>query len=230
MNNKPVFKLVVAGVMLSSIINVAEATPSSIPNIKITEWMYNPTGTATLGEFVEFTNLGTAAVDFAGWSFDDSHEIAGTVSLTSFGLVAAGESVLLTDNTAAAFRAAWGLASTVKIITNTLHSLGANDEINLYDNTNILRDRLTYSTTNGPSTKAVSGIPGSLAALGANNAGLWVLSTVGNTDGAHTSSAGDIGSPGESSFISAVPVPAATWLFGTGLLGFFGATRKRKTA
>ena len=29
--------------------------------------------------------------------------------------------------------------------------------------------------------------------------------------------------------ISAVPVPAAVWLFGTGIISLFGFTRKRKT-
>jgi predicted extracellular nuclease len=226
MSNNYAAKLLVAGIFLSSLINSAEA---SVTGVKITEWMYNPKGTAALGEFVEFTNFGPTAVDFTNWSFDDNTRLPGSQSLSLFGSVASGESVILTDNDANAFRTAWGLASTVKVIGGNTNNLGANDEINLYNGSTLV-DSLTYSTSIGPSTNKISGIPGSIAALGANNAALWVLSTVGNSDGAYTSLTGDIGSPGlaKSSFapVSSVPVPAAVWLFGTGLLGLLGRTRK----
>src|ERR1700748_3007741 len=73
----------------------------------VTEFMYNGND----GEFVEFTNTGPAAVDMTGWSFDDDSRTAGSFTLSPFGTVAAGESVVLTDNaTAAGFRTAWGLS------------------------------------------------------------------------------------------------------------------------
>ena len=53
-----------SALLLSS---VAAATPV----VAITEWMYNG------DEFVEFTNLSSAPVDMAGWSFDDNSRIAG---------------------------------------------------------------------------------------------------------------------------------------------------------
>ncbi|MEI6334748.1 MAG: autotransporter-associated beta strand repeat-containing protein [Methylococcaceae bacterium] len=40
----------------------------------------------------------------------------------------------------------------------------------------------------------------------------------------------DGGVNGNDILLTAVPVPAAAWLFGTGFLGFFGAARKRKAA
>jgi hypothetical protein len=226
MYNKIFFKLVFAGAMLSGFANTAQA---SLSGVMITEWLYNPKGTAALGEYVEFTNFGPTPVDFTNWSFDDNTRLYGSQSLALFGSVASGESVILTDNDANAFRTAWGLASSVKVIGGNTNNLGANDEINLYNGSSLV-DRLTYSTVIGPSTNKISGIPGSLAALGVNNAALWVLSTVGNSDGAYKSINGDIGSPGKSLFasVSAVPVPIAVWLFGSGLLGLVGATRKRK--
>ncbi len=40
----------------------------------------------------------------------------------------------------------------------------------------------------------------------------------------------DGGVNGNDILLTAVPVPAAVWLFGTGMLGFFSAARKRKAA
>ncbi|WP_243221134.1 lamin tail domain-containing protein [Methylobacter sp. S3L5C] len=227
MNNKTIVKLLAAGAMLSGLINTAEA---SVTNVKITEWMYN----SNAGEFIEFTNLGSTAVNFAGWSFDDASRAPNSVTLSDFGLIGAGESVILTELTATAFRTEWNLSSNIKVIGNNTQNLGRSDEINLYDNTNTLIDRLTYNdagtgNVKGPRTQYVSGIPGSLAALGANNASLWALSTVGNLDGAYLSLSGDIASPGKTSFaVSAVPVPAAVWLFSSALaaLGFVGRRKK----
>jgi hypothetical protein len=59
--------------------------------MRITEWMYNG---AT--EFMEFTNVGASSIDMTGWSYDDSDRVPGSVDLTAFGSVAAGESVILT--------------------------------------------------------------------------------------------------------------------------------------
>ncbi len=224
MKNKNLVKLLVVGVMLSGLINTAEA---SLTGIKITEWMYNADDTG--GEFVEFTNFGATAVDFTGWSFDDNSRAPGSKKLSGFGLVAAGESVILTELSAVLFRTEWNLASSVKVIGGNTQNLARSDEINLYNNSNALVDRLTYNDQGagklkGPRTKGTSGVPNSLAVLGTNNASLWHLSVVGNTDGAYTSMSGDIGSPGKTSLITAVPLPATAWMFGAGLLGL---ARKR---
>jgi len=111
--------------------------------IVISEWMYNGAGSGSTGEFVEFTNIGTSSVDMTGWSFDDDSRTPGTVSLSAFGVVAPGESVILTDDTAAGFTTAWGLSG-VKIIGGNTANLGRNDEINLFNAAGNLVDRLTY--------------------------------------------------------------------------------------
>lgn len=66
---------------------LAAGTASAHAQVRITEWMYsgNP------GEYVEFTNLGPAAVDFTGWSFDDDSRTPGVFSLSGFGVVQPGE-------------------------------------------------------------------------------------------------------------------------------------------
>lgn len=192
-------------------------------DVYITEWMYKGGG----GEFIEFTNLGTSAVDFTGWSYDDDSEHPGTFSLSGFGLVQAGESVVITEDNAETFRAAWGLDSSVKILGGYTNNIGSDDEINLYDNLNNLVDRLTYSSGT-LSTKGTSGIPTTLAALGLNDDSLWMYSAVGDIDGGHLSSNLDLGSPGSFRDVAPVPVPAAVWMFGSALTGLFGLRRRRE--
>jgi hypothetical protein len=196
-------------------------------DVRITEWMYN--GNA---EFVEFTNLGAAAVDFAGWSYDDSGATPGAFDLSGFGLVAPGESVIITEALAADFRADWGLAAGVRILGGYTNNLGRADQINLYSGATLV-DRLSYAdngAAGGPRTQGRSGVASTAAALGADDARLWQLSAVGDFEHSFLSLGGEIGSPGFTQYAAAVPEPE-TWamlLAGLGLVGFM--TRRRTRA
>lgn len=202
------------GVLALALPTAAQAADT--PNVKITEWMYNPVHSS--GEFFEITNLGSTPVSLAGWSFDDDSETPGTVPLDSLGTLAVGQSAIVTESADATFRTEWNLGADVKILAGNTTNLGRADEINIFDGPDAvanLVDRLTYNdqgtgTVKGPRTQGVAGVPTTAAALGANDASQWQLSSVGDAEGSWASTTGDIGSPGKSRFAPATP-PAPAW-------------------
>ncbi len=192
-------------------------------DIRITEYMYqgNNAGADALAEFFEITNFGAAAVNMAAWSIDDNSQTPGSQSLASLGMLAPGESAVVTEMTDAAFRARWGLGAAVKILAGNTQNLGRGDEINLYDGTTLI-DRLTFDDQAGKGfrTRAASGWR--YRSLGGGPYGdadsTWALSTVGDAQNSwkaiSPANADDIGSPG--SYV--VPAPGALGLLGLGAL------------
>jgi hypothetical protein len=164
--------------------------------MRITEYMYSGED----GEFVEFTNVGDAPVNLLGWSFSDSARQPGAQALAGFALVQPGESVLLTEASAPAFRSAWGLCGGVRVIGGLTQNLGREDEINLFDNRGELVDRLTYGDVVFPGSIRTQGASGwvSEAGLGANDALAWTLSALADPEASAASVGGDLGSPGRS--------------------------------
>ncbi len=195
---------------------------SANAQVRITEWAYSALSAGGTGEFIEFTNIGASPVNMTGWSFDDDSQLPGVVDLSAFGLVAPGESVILTEADASLFRADWGLSAAIKIIGGNTTNLGRNDEINLFNGVTLI-DRLTFGDQNFPGTIRTQNVTGITLPTnyGTNNVAGWFFSTNGDIYGSHFSASGDLGNPG----ITAIPAPGAVALLGLG--GLMMGRRRR---
>jgi hypothetical protein len=224
--------LVQAALLAGIFASPALAAGDPNATVRVTEFMQ--TGTAGGNrEFFELTNLGTAAVDISGWSYNDDNPNSPVLfSTLGVGSLAAGQSVVFTELTADAFRSYWNLPSTALVFSyggNSNLSSGG-DQINIYNSatqsTATLIDGITFGAgTNGVSKNRPVGGTGNV------DGASYVLSVAGDAFGSHLAGGAgtDLGNPGF--YPSATPaVPeAATWammIAGFGLTG--GALRRRR--
>jgi hypothetical protein len=181
----------------------------SAAGMRVSEWMYSGAG----GEFIEFTNLSSSPIDMTGWSMDDDHALPGAFSLGAFGVVAPGESVVVTEAEAAAFRAAWSLDPAVKVIgglgTVGGNNLGRSDQIHLFDASGTLVDRLAFGDQTFAGTIRTQNASGQTCreALGADDVSLWSLSAAGDVFGSYVSALADVGTPGFARRLPCSPCP-----------------------
>lgn len=214
---------------------LAVATVAS-SQVRITEWMYDGSsftyaGASQGGEFFEITNVGPTAVSLAGWKYDDdSRDPSVGLDLSSFGTLARGESAIVAEASADAFRSFWSLSASVKMIGSNAINLGRADEINLFEASGALVDRLTYADNatpaNGPRTQNASGNV-ALADAASDLATNAALSTVGDVYGSYRTGVANngttfyVGNPGK---YAPVPEPASMLALGIGAVAL---TRRR---
>ncbi|MDF1837066.1 MAG: CotH kinase family protein [Planctomycetota bacterium] len=162
--------------------------------MRITEFLYSGSD----GEFVELTNTGSAPVDMAGWSMDDQSNVAGSFDLSAAGIVMPGQSIVITDEDPVLFGTAWGLAGVVVVGPTSEANLGRNDEINIYDASGDLVERLTYGDEDFPGSVRTKDASGQLCAqsMGTNNPFGATLAMASDAFGSYVSTGGDLGSPG----------------------------------
>ena len=205
------------GIATLAILSPAHA---AAPNIQITEISYGGLasgakaypGDAGDGEYIELTNVGDAPQDFTGWKYAANKSAtmptAGTIDLSSYGSVAPGESVIITDLTPADFRTEWNLKPTVKVINDGAATInGGPDAVAVFDGGGTLVDSLSYAA-GFMSAKGVAAWanPGHLADVDTATPGAWTSpATAGDAEGSWTSANGAVGSPGASTFGTSTP-------------------------
>ncbi len=163
--------------------------------VRVTEFMYFGAD----GEFFELTNLTDEPIDLTSWSTDDESGQPGAFPLAGTGVLAPGASVLVTDVDPALFRAAWFVpASTVVLGPNLTAEIGRNDEINLFDGSGNLVERLRYGDEVFPGTIRTRNVSGVTCAadMGADDIGAWFFASPADANGSWVSAGADIGSPG----------------------------------
>lgn len=162
--------------------------------MRVTEFMYSGVN----GEFFEITNLTASPIDLTGWSMDDDSATPGVFSLSGAGIVAPGQAILVTDVAPATFATAWGLVGVTILGPNTPASLGRNDQINLFDSSGQLVERVNYGDETYPGAIRTQNKSGQVCndLLGANEPLSWQLAAAGDAFGSFTSTGGDRGTPG----------------------------------
>lgn len=185
--------------------------------VRITEFSFGNAG----GEFIELTNVGTESVDLTGWRFcDKDRPFDSGISLSFFGSVAAGESVVMCDITSAAFISFWNQPS-AEVDVSTVRIMGSGngyngvlssrDILTLYNASAVMIDQLDYYVASGTTLFSATSIADSattsIVNLGADDWTLWDLSSSGDMYGSWQGVGGietAYGSPG----YYAVPEPS----------------------
>jgi len=203
---------------------------SSHAAVVINEIDYDQPGTDT-AEFIELFNSGSSSILLDNYLID---LINGTTSSAYRSIDLSGFSIGANDY----FVVCGGSASTVAncdfnfTTTNSWAQNGAPDAIALYDNGSLI-DSISYEGLLAPFTEGdaftlsdssteILSIARIVDGLDSNNNALDFQL------GCTTPGSANIGGSGNCSIsVSAVPVPAAVWLFGSGLIGLVGVARKK---
>ena len=221
---KNTHKTALFGAVAALLLAGASAAQAQVKITEVSAWGSGNAPYAT--DWFELTNTGSAAVSIAGWQMDDSSNGTGKVAMVGISSIAAGESVIFTENAAkASFLSTWfgnNAPANLQIGTYTGAGVGlstSGDAVNVYDATGALQANVIFGNS-----------PGGPYATFDNAAGLSgnisQLSVVGvNGAFAAVNDASEIGSPG--SIAAAVPEPASYALILAGLVVVGSISRRR---
>ena len=205
------------GVLLASSIYLPSTQAASVSDLFITEVMTNPLQVSDgNGEWFELFNPTAEVIDLEGLTLSDDGSNSHTISTGEALFVNPGQYFVMARNGNSTSNG--GFAADYVYSGFTLGNSG--DQIVLSDNlTELLR--LDYSAdfdTAGISMELIANV------MTETNYAL--------TDASFIYGLSDIGTPGSAGLFSPsatpVPVPAAAWLFSSGLAGLIGLGRRRK--
>ncbi len=223
LNNKALLLAAALGVLAaadaSAAVVISEVSPASSDN------------TVYAADWFELTNTGSAAVDLSGWRMDDDSDSFGSaVAMHGVSSIAAGQSVVFVEDTGnsndaaldATFEQQW-FGSNVPA-GFTIGNYGGSkvglstggDAVNIFNSSGVLQAGVSFGAVVnqiGPTFDNAAGVNGTISTR-----------SIAGVNGAFVGADGETGSPGS---IAPVPVPAAAWLFGSGLLGLMGVGRRR---
>jgi hypothetical protein len=194
----------------------------------INEIDYDQSGTDS-AEFIELFNNGSGSLVLDGYRLDLINgadvSVYSSIDLSGMNISPMSYFVICGDSITVA-NCNLGVSPATNLIQN-----GAPDGVALF-NGNVLLDSMTYEGTIAAYTEGV--------ATTVVDSNLFAMSLARIPDGVDTNDNSDdfasgcltpgspnIGGTGDCS-VNAVPVPAAAWLFGSGLLGLAGIARRRK--
>ena len=227
MSNITLFtRVALAGAMTFALANAHAAINIS----EVAPWSSSISPVAA--DWFELTNTGASAVNISGWKMDDNSNLfASSVALNNVTSIAAGQSVIFVEGTAAtatSFMSNWfgsavpaGFA--IGFYSGSGVGLGnSGDAVNIFNSSGVAQASVTFGVSDAASPYRTFD-----NAAGLNNATISQLSAVG-VNGAFkaVNSQIEIGSPGS---VSAVPEPEsyALLLAGIGLIATFVRKSKR---
>jgi predicted extracellular nuclease len=203
---------------------------SSHAAIIINEIDYDQPGTDT-AEFIELFNSGSSAISLNNYSIDlingNNLSTYRSIDLSGFNISANSYFVVCSDSNQVA-NCDYSFTT-----TNGWFQNGAPDAVALYESTSLL-DSLSYEGSLTPFTE------GDFMTINDSNSDILSLARI--TDGIDsnnnaldfqlgciTPGSANIAGVGDCSVpsVSAVPLPAAAWLFGSGLIGLIGLARRK---
>jgi hypothetical protein len=203
-------------------------------SVRLTEYQSEGAGPSgqRAREFFEITNLGDTPENLAGWTYNDDNPNNPVGIGDVIGVLAPGESAIVTELAPEDFRWIWGLPASVRIASIGGNSnLGDKDTINIYDSAEQtpahLVDSLPYTaayrvrgyTRNRPPSLGTQSFPDSE----------WVNSAVGDIYGSFASpnppgpELVDVGNPGS---YPRIPEPATLLSLMLGVVPILGRRRR----
>lgn len=217
---------IIAAALLST---VAVQANAALLITEVAPWASAAANAPYATDWFELTNTGSSALNISGWKMDDnSNSFALSVALTGISSIAAGESVIFTENPASAsFLSSWfGASAPVGLQIGNYTGTGVGlsttaDAVNIYNAAGVLQANVSFAASD-----AIAPFQTFDNAAGLNNAAISTLSVAG-VNGAFAAVTGSqVGSPG--TIAAAVPEPEtyAMFLAGLGLMGFI--SRKRQ--